>query len=283
MSQTEPKDFIICFRSIGNILHSFDGTHNALDIREVKNFSAEIFVKYLAAMLQIYVESFYNHYDICVDYEYTLKKHTDVDIRLEAPLFLNVGSSELASSIIDELRSVAGFGLSLTQDSSDIFGASNDINLLSKDKKEFVEEFARGFLEKHGGKNISKPFEWTVSGHNDSFTPFQGRIKPSVINNEIDKSDFIMQAKLDGFKNSEMLIYLQEIDSELNLHPASITCKAVKPSLLKSAAEIYFNSSPAYVNVTAFKKADEKGIVRFHLRDIVSFQFDELTELSVSS
>ncbi len=92
-----------------------------------------------------------------------------------------------------------------------------------------------------------------------------------------------MHAKLDGFKNSEMLIYLQEINSELKLLPTSITYKAVKPSLLKAAAEIYANVSPAYVIITAFKKADEKGTVRLYARDISSCQFEELTELSASN
>lgn len=80
-----------------------------------------------------------------------------------------------------------------------------------------------------------------------------------------------------------MLIYLQEIDSELKLNKTSMAYKAAKPSLLKTVAEIYFNSSPAYVTVTAFKKPDEKGKVGLYIRDIASYEFDKLIELSASN
>ena len=234
-------------------------------------------------MLQSYIDIFFKNIDLHVNYKYTFNKNSAIESLLEVPLFVSFNNSEPSSLLINELRNVVGYALSLTQDSSDLFETQENITQLSKEKAEFVEELAQGFLEKYGGKNISKPFEWLIGDSNGSFTPFQGRIRTSFIKNEIDESDFILTAKLDGFKNSEMLIYLQEIDSELKVLPASVPYKAVKSSLIKSAAEIYSKSSPAYVTVTAFKKADEKGSIRFYVRDISSFQFDELTELSLSS
>lgn len=283
MSNSKPENLIIFFRSTSNILQSFDGTRNAIDINEVRRFSPEIFVKYSESILNAYTDTFFKDLDLCIEYKHTLSKNPELDSPLEVLLFANSNNNDLTGLVIDELRGVVDYGLYLTQDSPDLFDTPGDVAQLSKVKIEFVEEFARGFLEKHGGKNIPKPFEWKIGGCNSSFTPFQGRIKPSFINNEIDESNFIMHAKLDGFKNSEMLIYLQEINSELKLLPTSITYKAVKPSLLKAAAEIYANVSPAYVIITAFKKADEKGTVRLYARDISSCQFEELTELSASN
>lgn len=232
-------------------------------------------------MLGQYIERFFKNLDLCIDYKYTFNKNPEVGSPLEVPLFAN-SNIGLNASVIEELRSVIDYGLSLTQDSSDLFESSDNVAQLSKEKAEFVEELANGFLEKHGGKNISKPFEWKTGSQNRSFTPFQGRIRSNYISNKIDETDFILSAKLDGFKNSEMLIYLQEVDRELKLNPTSVTYKAKKPSLLKAAADIYANSSPAYVTVTAFKKADEKGRVGLYIRDITSYEFDELTELSAS-
>lgn len=283
MSNSKPENLIIFFRSTSNILQSFDGTRNAIDINEVRRFSPEIFVKYSESILNAYTDTFFKDLDLCIEYKHTLSKNPELDSPLEVLFFANSNNSNLTSLVIDELRGAVDYGLSLTQESSDLFGSADNVIQLSKVKAEFVEEFARGFLEKHGGKSISKPFEWKVGGHNISFTPFQGRIKPSFINNDIDETDFILSAKLDGFKNSEMLIYLQEVDSELKLHPTSVTYKAKKPSLLKSAADIYANSSPAYVTVAAFKKADEKGRVGLYIRDITSYEFAELTELSASN
>lgn len=282
MSHSKPENLIVSFRSTNSILQSYDGTRNALDIYEVRRFSPEVFVKYSASMLGQYIEKFFKDLDLCIDYKYTFNKKPELGSPLEVPLFAN-SNVGLNASVIEELRSVIDYGLSLTQDSSDLFDSSGSVAQLSKEKAEFVGGLANGFLEKHGGKNISKPFEWKTGGHNCSFTPFQGRIRPSYISNEIDESDFIMQAKLDGFKSSEMLIYLQKIDSDLKILPASIAYKAKKPSLLKTAAEIYVNSSPAYVTVTAFKKADEKGSVGLYVRDITPYEFDELTELSASN
>ena len=283
MSHSKSENIIIFFRSTGSILQTFDGTRNAIDINEIKRFSPEIFARYSLSMLNEYKDTFFKSLDLCIDCKYTLNKSPEVDSTLEALLFADSKNNDLADLAIDELKIAVNYGVYLTQDSFDLFDTPGNIAQLSKVKKEFVEEYARGFLEKYGGKNISKPFEWKVGGHNSSFTPFQGRIKPSFISNEIDESDFIMQAKLDGFKNSEMLIYLQEIDSELKLNKTSITYKAAKPSLLKTAADIYVNSSPAYVTVTAFKKSDEKGKVGLYIRDIVSYEFDELTELAASN
>ena len=283
MSHSKPENIIIFFRSTGSILQTFDGTRNAIDINEIKRFSPEIFARYSFSMLNEYKDTFFKNLDLCIDCKYTLSKSPEVDSTLEALLFADSKNNDLAGLAIDELKAAVNYGVYLTQDSSDLFDTPGNIAQLSKAKKEFVEEYARGFLEKYGGKNISKPFEWKVGGNDSSFTPFQGRIKLGFINNEIDDSDFIVQAKLDGFKNSEMLIYLQEIDSELKLNKTSITYKAAKPSLLKIAADIYVHSSPAYVTVTAFKKSDEKGKVGLYIRDIASYEFDELTELSASN
>ena len=283
MSHSNPQNLIACFRNTINIIQTFDSTRNAIDIHEIKRFSPEIFVKYSASILEVYIEKFFNDFDFCIDYKYTLNINHETNSPLEVLLFARLNKIELPFLVIDELRFVVNYGLSLTQDNSDLFDIPDNTIQLSKEKAELVEELAQGFLEKHGGKNISKPFEWTVDASNSIFTPFQGRIRTRFIKNEIDESDFILTAKLDGFKNSEMLIYLQEIDSELKLLPTSVPYKVVKSSLIKSAAEIYSKSSPAYVTVTAFKKADEKGSIRFYVRDISSFQFDELTELSLSS
>lgn len=283
MPHSAPENLIIFFRSTSSILQSFDGTRNAIDINEVKRFSPDIFVKYSASMLDGYIDMFFSGLDLCTDYKYTFNKNHAADSPLEVLLFLKFNNSNVLDSTIDELRCVVNYGLSLTQDVSGLFDTPNNVNQLPKTKADFVEAFARGFLEKHGGKNISKPFEWKIGGHNSSFTPFQGRIKPSFTNNKIDESDFIIQAKLDGFKNSEMLIYLQEVDSELKLHSTSVVYKAEKSSLIKAAAEIYSSMSPAYVNIIAFKKADEKGNASLYVRDIASYEFDELTELSASN
>lgn len=283
MPHTKPENLIIFFRSTGSILQSFDGTRNAIDINEIKRFSPEVFARYSFSMLNEYKDNFFKNLDLYIDCKYTLSKSPEVDSTLEALLFAGSNNNDLSELVVYELRSVVDYGLLLTQDSSDLFDTPGNIAKLSKVKIEFIEEFARGFLEKHGGKNIPKPFEWKVGGSDSSFTLFQGRIKPSFINNEVDVSDFILQAKLDGFKNSEMLIYLQEIDSELKLNKTSMAYKAAKPSLLKTVAEIYFNSSPAYVTVTAFKKPDEKGKVGLYIRDIASYEFDKLIELSASN
>lgn len=283
MSHTKPENIIIFFRSTGSILQTFDGTRNAIDINEIKRFSPEIFARYSFSMLNEYKDAFFKDLELRIDCKYTLSKSPEVDSTLEALLFVDSKNNDLADLAIDELKTAVNYGVYLTQDSSDLFDTTDNIDKLSKVKKEFVEEYARSFLEKHGGKNISKPFEWKVGGGDHSFTPFQGRIKPGSINNEIDDSDFILQAKLDGFKNSEMLIYLQEIDSELKLNKTSIAYKAAKPSLLKTAADIYVNSSPAYVTITAFKKSDEKGKVGLYMRDIASYEYDEITELSASN
>ena len=283
MSNSKPENLIIFFRSTSNILQSFDGTRNAIDINEVRRFSPEIFVKYSESILNAYTDTFFKDLDLCIEYKHTLSKNPELDSPLEVLLFANSNNNDLTGLVIDELKTAVNYGIYLTQDSSDLFDTTDNIDKLSKVKKEFVEEYARSFLEKHGGQNISKPFEWKVGGGDHSFTPFQGRIKPGSIDNEIDDSDFILQAKLDGFKNSEMLIYLQEIDSELKLNKTSIAYKAVKPSLLKTAADIYVNSSPAYVTITAFKKSDEKGKVGLYMRDIASYEYDEITELSASN
>ena len=283
MSHSKPENIIIFFRSTGSILQSFDGTRNAIDINEIKRFSPEIFTRYSLSMLNEYKDAFFKNLDLSIDCKYTLSKSPEVDSTLEALLFAGSNNNDLSELVVYELRSVVDYGLLLTQDSSDLFDTPGNIAKLSKVKIEFIEEFARVFLEKHGGKNIPKPFEWKVGGSDSSFTLFQGRIKPSFINNEVDVSDFILQAKLDGFKNSEMLIYLQEIDSELKLNKTSIAYKAAKPSLLKTAADIYVNSSPAYVTITAFKKSDEKGKVGLYMRDIASYEYDEITELSASN
>lgn len=278
MSHSKPEKIIIFFRSAGSILQTFDGTRNAIDINEIKRFSPEVFARYSFSMLNEYKDTFFKNLDLSIDCKYTLSKSPEIDSTLEALLFAGSNNNDLSELVIYELRSIVDYGLLLTQDCSDLFDTPGNIAQLSKAKKDFVEEYARGFLEKHGGKNISKPFEWKVGGSDSSFTPFQGRIKPGSINNEIDDSDFILQAKLDGFKNSEMLIYLQEIDSELKLNKTSIAYKAAKPSLLKTAADIYVNSSPAYVTITAFKKSDEKGKVGLYMRDIASYEYDEITE-----
>lgn len=283
MSNSKPENLIIFFRSTGSILQSFDGTRNAIDINEIKRFSPEIFARYSFSMLNEYKDTFFKNLDLSIDCKYTLSKSPEVDSTLEALLFAGSNNNDLSELVVYELRSAVDYGLLLTQDSSDLFDTPGNIAKLSKVKIEFIEEFARGFLEKHGGKNIPKPFEWKVGGSDSTFTLFQGRIKPSFINNEVDVSDFILQAKLDGFKNSEMLIYLQEIDSELKLNKTSMAYKAAKPSLLKTVAEIYFNSSPAYVTVTAFKKPDEKGKMGLYIRDIASYEFDKLIELSASN
>lgn len=283
MSQTQPENLVACFRSTSSILQSFDGTRNALDINEVKRFSPEIFVKYSASMLQAYIDGFYKSLDLCINCKYTFNKNSEIDSPLEALVFVISNKNELSSSVIDELRHVVDYGLSLTQESSDLFDSSDNTAQLSKEAAEFVEEFAHSFLEKNGGKNISKPFEWTIGGSNASFIPFQGRIRTGFNKEKPDGSEFTFTAKLDGFKGSDMLIYLHIIDTELKKLTSSVSCVAEKSSLIKSAAEIYSNSSPAYVTVTAFQKADEKGVIRFHMQDISSFEFDELTELSVSN
>lgn len=282
MSHSKSKNLVASFKGTGNILQSYDGTRIALDINEVRRFSPEVFVKYLASMLGQYIDKFFKDLNLCVDYKYTFNKNSEAESPLEVSLFVNK-NSDLNILVIEELREVASYALSLTQDSSDLFDTPNNVAKLSKDKVDFVEGFSRSFLEKHGGKNITKPFEWKNGDCNSRFIPFQGRIRPSPINNEIDETEFILSAKLDGFKSSEMLLYLQEVDSELKLHPTSVTYRAEKPSLLKIAADIYVHSSPAYVTVTAFKKADEKGKVNLYIRDITSYEFDELTELSASS
>lgn len=283
MPHSAPENLIISFRSTNNILQSYDRARNAIDINEVKRFSPDIFIKYSASMLDGYINTFFSDLDLCTDYKYIFNKNSAVDSPLEAILFLKVKSGNVLESLIDELRCVVNYGLSLTQENADLFGTADNVNQLSKDKAGFVEEFSRRFLDKHGGKNIPKPFEWKIGGNNSSFIPFQGRIKLGFINNQVDETDFIFLAKIDGFKSSEMLVYLQEIDSELKLHSASITYKAAKPSLLKTTAEIYVNASPAYVTVMAFKKADEKGKVMLYIRDIASYEYDELTELAAST
>ncbi len=45
MSNSKPENLIIFFRSTSNILQSFDGTRNAIDINEVRRFSPEIFAR----------------------------------------------------------------------------------------------------------------------------------------------------------------------------------------------------------------------------------------------
>lgn len=278
MSHSKPENLIASFRSTNSILQSYDGTRNALDIYEIRRFSPEVFVKHLASTLGQYIDKFFKDLNLCIDYKYTFNKNSEVESPLEVPLFANT-NIELNISVIEELRKVASYALSLAQDNIDLFDTFESIAQLSKDKVEFVEELSRSFLEKHGGKNVKKPFEWKTGGCNSEFIPFQGRIRLSPINNEIDETEFMLSAKLDGFKSSEMLIYLQEADSELKLNPTSVTYKAKKPSLLKTAADIYVNSSPAYVTVKAFKKADEAGKVGLYIRDITSYEFDELTEL----
>lgn len=281
MSHSKSENLVAAFSGTGNILQSYDGTRIALDINEVRRFSPEVFVKYLYSLLGQYIDKFLKELNLCIDYKYTFNKNPEEASPLEVSLF--VDTVELNISVIEELRSVASYALSLTQDCSDLFDTADDAIQLSNEKAEFVVELANVFLKKHGGKNITKPFECKVGGQNRSFTPFQGRIRLSYISNEIDESDFIMHAKLDGFKSSEMLIYLQEIDSELKLIPASVPYKVVKPSLIKTAAEVYVNLTPAYVTVTAFKKADEKGKVCLYVRDLNYYESDELTELIASN
>lgn len=282
MSHSKSENLIVSFKSTNSVLQPYDGTHNAIDINEVRQFSPLIFVKHLILVLSAYSENYFSNLNVLIECKYTFNKDPEVNSNLEAPIFAVSNGDKVTTLVIEELRQVASYALSLTQDSSDLFDMPENITQLSNEKLDFVEEFSRSFIEKHGGKNIPKPFEWKTGGHNRSFTPFQGRIRPNYISNKIDETDFILSAKLDGFKNSEMLIYLQEVDSELNLNPTSVTYKAKKPSLLKAAADIYANSSPAYVTVTAFKKADEKGRIGLYIRDITSYEFDELTELSAS-
>lgn len=132
MSHTKPENIIIFFRSTGSILQTFDGTRNAIDINEIKRFSPEVFARYSFSMLNEYKDAFFKNLDLSIDCKYTLSKSPEVDSTLEALLFAGSNNNDLSELVIYELRSVVDYGLLLTQDSSDLFDTTDNIDKLSK-------------------------------------------------------------------------------------------------------------------------------------------------------
>lgn len=279
---------IATFVTRSNVLNPFDESRNTIAVDEIRNCAPDPFVIFTENTLNEYCNSFYpNNLDIISNHTANNKSEdaSPLEVFLLAKSLNNKEENkEEEVQIVNELRLVAAYALILTMPNFVLF---NDLSeayeaTLSKEKKELILGHVNKFIKNNSGKNIKKPFDCHLFGLKGvkSTAHFQGNLRLSCENNSKPSDDFDFLAVVDGFKSSEMKVFLREVDEKNPVKKAAKAFIAEYASQLTTAANIYLDTS-LLAQVTAYSKLNSKGVRCFYIKKIVAKEKSEVLKLAL--